>query len=86
MAALIAGGRNTAAAQAPPAPVGQLSVATTDDTTSPAARSTEGIRVALTLDEAIRKAQTQSIAAIVAKYTFLSSYWQFRSYKASRLP
>ena len=40
----------------------------------------------LTLDEAIYAAQTQSIAAMVAKYTFLSSYWSYRSYRASRLP
>ena len=38
----------------------------------------------LTLDEAIYAAQTQSIAAMVAKYTFLSSYWSYRSYRASR--
>ncbi len=40
----------------------------------------------LTLDDAIYAAQTQSIAAMVAKYTFLSSYWAYRSYRASRLP
>ena len=46
----------------------------------------EAIRVRLTLDEAIYAAQNQSIAAMVAKYTFLSSYWSFRSFQASRLP
>ena len=40
----------------------------------------------LTLEDAIYAAQTQSIAAMVAKYTFLSSYWAYRSYRASRLP
>lgn len=45
---------------------------------------TTGIR--LTLDEVISQAQSQSIAAMTAKYTFLSSYWSYRSYKASRLP
>ena len=39
-----------------------------------------------TEEEAIRAAQEQSIAAMVAKYTFLSSYWSFRSFRASRLP
>lgn len=46
----------------------------------------EAIHVRLTLDEAIYAAQNQSIAAMVAKYTFLSSYWSFRSFQASRLP
>lgn len=44
------------------------------------------IHVRLTLEDAIYKAQNQSIAAMVAKYTFLSSYWSFRSFQASRLP
>lgn len=42
--------------------------------------------IPLTLDRAIYTAQTQSIDGMVAKYTFLSSYWSFRSFKASRLP
>ena len=46
----------------------------------------EATHVRLTLDEAIYAAQNQSIAAMVAKYTFLSSYWSFRSFQASRLP
>ena len=45
---------------------------------------TTGIR--LSLNEVISQAQSQSIAAMTAKYTFLSSYWSYRSYKASRLP
>ncbi len=44
------------------------------------------IHVRLTLDDAIYTAQNQSVAAMVAKYTFLSSYWSFRSFQASRLP
>ena len=44
------------------------------------------IQLRLTLDKAIYSAQNHSIAAMVAKYTFLSSYWSFRSYQASRLP
>lgn len=47
---------------------------------------TPDIHLRLTLDNAIYTAHSQSIAAMVAKYTFLSSYWSFRSYQASRLP
>ena len=45
-----------------------------------------GPSVRLTLNEVIAQAQSQSISALTAKYTFLSSHWQFRSFKASRLP
>ena len=45
-----------------------------------------GPSVRLTLNEVIAQAQSQSISALTAKYTFLSSYWQFRSFKESRLP
>ncbi len=31
-------------------------------------------------------AQSKSLPALVAKYSFISSYWQFRSYKAQFLP
>ena len=48
--------------------------------------SPETIHVRLTLDDAIYAAQNQSIAAMVAKYTFLSAYWSFLSFQASRLP
>ena len=37
----------------------------------------ETIHVRLTLDDAIYTAPNQSIAAMVAKYTFLSAYWSF---------
>lgn len=40
----------------------------------------------LTLDEAIEIARLQSPDALLAKHRFTSSYWQFRSYKASYLP
>ena len=53
------------------------------DTSPSGGASTE---LALTLDDVIHTAQNQSIAAMTARYTFLSSYWAFRSYKASRLP
>ncbi|MDR0954855.1 MAG: TolC family protein [Rikenellaceae bacterium] len=39
-----------------------------------------------TLEEVIAKAQEQSAAAYMAKHNFLSSYWQYRSYKAQLLP
>lgn len=50
------------------------------------ARAGRQIHMRMSLDEAIYSAQNHSIAAMVAKYTFLSSYWSFRSYRASRLP
>ena len=40
----------------------------------------------MTLDEAIEVARSQSVAALEAKASFVSSYWAWRSYKASRLP
>ena len=51
-----------------------------------APQESQQIQLRLTLDKAIYSAQNHSIAAMVAKYTFLSSYWSFRSYQASRLP
>lgn len=42
----------------------------------------------LTLDlyDAVSAAQEQSIDGLVAKYQYLSDYWQFRSFKAQLLP
>ncbi len=40
----------------------------------------------LTLEETINLAQDQSLDAIRTRNTFLSSYWQYRSYKANYLP
>jgi outer membrane protein TolC len=40
----------------------------------------------LTLDEVLTIAQDQSLDAIRTRNTFLSSYWQYRSYKANYLP
>lgn len=40
----------------------------------------------MTLDEAISTARTQSVAALSAKASFVSDYWAWRSYQASRLP
>lgn len=40
----------------------------------------------MTLDEAVRTARTQSVEAMEARQAFISTYWAYRSYKASRLP
>ena len=40
----------------------------------------------MSLDEVIRTARTQSVEALQAKQAFISTYWAYRSYKASRLP
>lgn len=53
---------------------------------TPAPADSARIRLPLTLEETIRAAQEQSLDAMMAKYSFLSSYWSFRSFRASRLP
>jgi hypothetical protein len=40
----------------------------------------------MTLEEAIGTARSQSVAALQAKHAFVSTYWAWRSYQASRLP
>lgn len=40
----------------------------------------------MTLSQAIESAREKSVAALEAKAGFVSSYWAYRSYKASRLP
>lgn len=40
----------------------------------------------MTLDEAIDIARNQSVAALEARHAFVSTYWAYRSYMASRLP
>ena len=40
----------------------------------------------MTLEEAIGTARSQSVAALQAKHAFVSTYWAYRSYLASRLP
>ena len=40
----------------------------------------------MTLSQAIEAARENSVAALEAKSSFVSSYWAYRSYKASRLP
>ena len=39
-----------------------------------------------TLEDVIVLAQSKSLPALVARYSFISSYWQFRSYRAQFLP
>lgn len=50
------------------------------------ARSQETGSDAITLDRAIAMAREKSVAALAAKSEFISSYWSYRSYKASMLP
>ena len=40
----------------------------------------------LTLDQVITLARKQSVSALAARSSFISSYWAYRSYKASLLP
>lgn len=40
----------------------------------------------MTLEEAIGTARAQSVAALQARHAFVSTYWAYRSYLASRLP
>ncbi|MBQ0145172.1 MAG: TolC family protein [Bacteroidales bacterium] len=40
----------------------------------------------MTLDEAIATSRRQSVQALEAKHAFVSTYWAYRSYLASRLP
>lgn len=40
----------------------------------------------ITLDDAIRIAQSNSFDAQLARFSFLSSYWAYKSYRAELLP
>lgn len=40
----------------------------------------------MTMTEVIETARHQSVAALEARQAFISTYWSWRSYKASRLP
>ncbi|MEZ7874097.1 MAG: TolC family protein [Bacteroidales bacterium] len=53
---------------------------------SPEARSSQKIKIKISLEEAIEIAKDQSPSALVAKHNFLASYWQFRAFKAQLLP
>ena len=46
----------------------------------------QGEKLKLTLQEAIRLAQEKSPDVLTARENFRSSYWQYRSYKADYLP
>lgn len=46
----------------------------------------EGKSWEFTLEDVIVLAQGKSLASLVARYSFISSYWQYRSYKAQFLP
>ena len=52
------------------------------------AGNTDGIELqnAMTLSQVIKEARDNSVAALEAKASFVSSYWAYRSYRASRLP
>ena len=51
-----------------------------------AATLTASAQQAMTLDQAIHTARHQSVEALEARQAFISTYWAYRSYKASRLP
>ena len=40
----------------------------------------------MTLSQVIHTARNQSVEALEARQAFISTYWAYRSYKASRLP
>lgn len=40
----------------------------------------------MSLDQVIYTARNQSVEALEARQAFISTYWAYRSYKASRLP
>ncbi|MDR2928243.1 MAG: TolC family protein [Cytophagaceae bacterium] len=49
-------------------------------------RGAAQVRLDLTLEQAIELAHKQSLYSFRAKNMYLASYWQFRSFKAERLP
>ena len=44
------------------------------------------LTVSYTLEETIAAAQDQSVDAMIAKYTFLAAYWEFKTFRPSLLP
>ena len=50
------------------------------------AQNNEKVTLDLTLEQAIELAHKQSLSSFRAKNMYLSSYWEFRSFKADRLP
>ena len=51
-----------------------------------AAAITTSAQEEMTLAQAINTARNQSVEALEARQAFISTYWAYRSYKASRLP
>lgn len=51
-----------------------------------AQRSSEVLEVELSLDDVIELAEKQSLYSFRIKNMYLASYWEFRSFKANRLP
>ena len=51
-----------------------------------AGQSSGAVIRSMTLEEAIEIARERSVSALSAKSSFVSSYWAYRSYRASRLP
>jgi len=49
-------------------------------------RGAERYQYTFTLEEVLELAQDQSLESIRARNTFLSNYWQYRSFRASQLP
>ena len=49
-------------------------------------QSAERVTLDLTLEQTIELAHKQSLSSFRAKNMYLSSYWEFRSFKADRLP
>jgi len=43
-------------------------------------------KMVLSLDDALRMAQTQSLQSFLVKNTYLASYWQYKSFQANYLP
>ena len=51
-----------------------------------AGQNKDTVRLSLTLDDAIELAHQQSLSSFRSKNMYLAKYWEFRSYKAGRLP
>ena len=51
-----------------------------------AATTVCGAQEEMTLDDVIHTARTSSVEALQARQSFISTYWAYRSYQASRLP
>ena len=51
-----------------------------------ASAQNEKYKISLSLEEAVSTAHEQSPQALSAKFTFMQSYWQYRSYRAQFLP